>query len=68
MKIQVNAVVVFPIYVRQGITLPDDIEESSDEFRETLREAILEQADLYLEQGSSSPLIQECMSHPEIKE
>ena len=68
MKITVDAVVVFPIYVRQGITLPDDIEEGSDEFKEALREAILEQADLYLEQGSSSPIIQECLSHPEIQD
>lgn len=60
MKIKVNAVVSYPIYINQEIEVPENASP------EEIREAILEYADLYLEQGSSSPVITESNSHPEL--
>ena len=66
MRIQVNAIVVFPVYIQQEITIPDGLKEDSEEFKEALREGILDAADDVLTDGSN-PLIQECESHPGIK-
>ena len=61
MKIKVIATVVFPIYINQEVEVAEDSPEA-------IREAILELADTYLEQGSSSPIITESNSHPELEE
>jgi len=62
MKIKVNAVVTYPVYINQEIEMPEKFTP------EELKEKVLEHADLYLQQGSVSPVITESSTHPELAE
>ena len=60
MKIQVIATVVYPVYINQEIEMPEGYSP------EDLKEKVLNYADLYLQQGSSSPIIQDSKTNSEI--
>lgn len=51
---------MYPIYINQVIEMPENYTQGD------LREGVLKYADHYLNQGSSTPVITESETHPEI--
>lgn len=58
--ILVKAVINYPIFINQEIEVDNDITPDA------LKERVLEYADLYLSQGSSTPVIESSETHPHL--